>query len=354
MKLANRPRNTPRWVAIPRLRIAATAAGRTLGPPLTAIAAAVCGSALIASPPASAAPLGQCTTHSGTIVAVDFQHWGGPVVRGCGVGQRSGYDLLHAAGFTTAGDQHDGPSFICRLGDTAFHGGTQYPTPKEDDCVLTPPGSAYWSYWLASAGQSTWTYSQLNAMGEVPKPGEVELWMFGGTNIAGSRGSGVPTFSPATLRARNAQPTTAPRSASTTQLSSQAATGTRSHTTARKSTAEPHPPSSNKHHSSSSPTTASRSGGDHGARSSVRHPTADQEIHPRHDAALSATPTATSKAGGSTASSATGTAPPLVAARETKQPTSSTSAAPLAIGISLVLLLCGGAGWTIWRRRRYE
>lgn len=146
-------------------------------------------------------PISRCTAHRGTIVAVDFAHWSGPVVRGCALDQPTGYQLLHAGGFTTAGDQHDGPAFICRLGDTAFDHGTQYPTPAEDACVLTPPASAYWSYWLAPSGRNHWNYSQLGAMSEIPKPGEVELWTFGSTNIAGTRGSGIPPFTPNELRA---------------------------------------------------------------------------------------------------------------------------------------------------------
>ena len=70
----------------------------------TAAAVGLAGAALGAVPGALAGPVGRCTPHSGTIVAVDFAHWGGPVVRGCGVRQRSDYDLLHAAGFTTAPD----------------------------------------------------------------------------------------------------------------------------------------------------------------------------------------------------------------------------------------------------------
>jgi hypothetical protein len=233
---------------------------------IAAAATATLAAAAVATPNASAASIGQCTTHSGTIVAVDFQHWGGPIVRGCGVGQRSDYNLLHTAGFTTAGDQHDGPAFICRLGNSAFHGGRQYPTPAHDDCVLTAPGSAYWSYWLAPAGQNTWSYSQLGAMSEVPKPGEVELWTFGATNVAGTRGSGVPSSSPDALRAHNARPTSETRSQSGST-----------------------------------------------------------------DAATS-----------------------VINAKETKDPASSSSAVPLVIGIGLVLLVCGAAGWTTWRRRRYE
>jgi hypothetical protein len=146
-------------------------------------------------------PISRCTAHQGTIIAVDFARWEGPVVRGCALNQPTGYRLLHAVGFTTAGDQHDGPAFICRIGDTAFDHGSQHPTPAQDACVLTPPASAYWSYWLAPSGQNHWNYSQLGAMSEVPKPGEVELWIFGGTNIAGTRGSGIPPFTPNELRA---------------------------------------------------------------------------------------------------------------------------------------------------------
>jgi hypothetical protein len=149
---------------------------------------------------AGAAPLSDCTAHHGTIVAVEFAHWDGPIVRGCGIDQRSGYNLIHAAGFTTAGDEHDGPAFICRLGDSAFHHGTQYPTPGEDACVQTPPASAYWSYWLAPPGQNRWTYSPRGAMSDVPKPGEVELWTFGGTDITGAVGAGVPAVTPDRLR----------------------------------------------------------------------------------------------------------------------------------------------------------
>jgi hypothetical protein len=210
------------------------------------------------SPPVRGVPISRCTAHTGTIIAVDFAHWGGPIVRGCTLRQTTGYRLLHSAGFTTAGDQHDGPAFICRFGDTAFHRGTQYPTTSQEDCILTPPASAYWSAWLAPAGQNHWSYSQLGAMSEAPKAGEVELWTFGGTNIAGNKGSGVPQFTPDQLRSSN----------------------------------------------------------DRVALGSGE--------------------------------------PRLVDALPTKEQASSGSAAPLVIGICVALALCAGAGWTVWRRRRYE
>jgi hypothetical protein len=159
---------------------------------------------------AHADPIGNCTTTSGTIIAVDFGHWGGPIVRGCGVDQSNGYSLLHAAGFSTAGDNHDGPGYICRIGNQAFAAGTQYPTPAQDACIVTPPSTAYWSYWYAPAGRSTWSYSSLGAQGAHPQSGEVDLWVFGGTDLGGSTGSGVPKVSPDSLRAHNATPPSTP------------------------------------------------------------------------------------------------------------------------------------------------
>ncbi|MGE7385203.1 hypothetical protein ACQKM2_06885 [Streptomyces sp. NPDC004126] len=160
--------------------------------------------------PAGAAPqaMGQCTTSSGVVLAVDFSHWGGPVYRSCGTTPTTGYELLNQGGWATTGTGHDGPAFICRIGYSGHQGGRQYPTPQQDDCVLTPPASAYWSYWHANPGQNTWEYSQLGAMLYKPKPGSVDLWIFGGTNIEGTEGK--PTVTPDQLRAHNTKPTGAP------------------------------------------------------------------------------------------------------------------------------------------------
>ncbi|MFF3653576.1 hypothetical protein ACFYXV_33680 [Streptomyces sp. NPDC002181] len=160
--------------------------------------------------PAGAAPqpMGQCTTSSGVVLAVDFSHWGGPVYRSCGTTPTTGYELLNQGGWATTGTGHDGPAFICRIGYSGHQGGRQYPTPQQDDCVLTPPASAYWSYWHADPGQNTWEYSQLGAMLYKPKPGSVDLWIFGGTNIEGTEGK--PTVTPDQLRAKNTRPTGGP------------------------------------------------------------------------------------------------------------------------------------------------
>ncbi|RSS59178.1 hypothetical protein [Streptomyces sp. WAC01280] len=157
--------------------------------------------------PAAAAPqpMGRCTTGSGVVLAVDFRHWGGPVYRSCGTTPTTGYELLNQGGWRTTGTGHDGPAFICRIGYSGHQGGRQYPTPSQEDCVLTPPASAYWSYWHADPGENDWKYSQLGAMLYKPKPGSVDLWIFGGTDIEGTQGR--PTVTPDQLRAHNTRPT---------------------------------------------------------------------------------------------------------------------------------------------------
>jgi hypothetical protein len=122
------------------------------------------------------------------------------MLRACGSTPTTGWRLLNQGGWTTSGDDHDGPGFVCRIGYAGFQHGTQYPTPAQEACVDTPPANAYWSYWLAGPGQNTWHYSQDGAASYRQQSGTIGLWIFGATNVAGSSGSAVPTFSPATLR----------------------------------------------------------------------------------------------------------------------------------------------------------
>jgi hypothetical protein len=123
-------------------------------------------------------------------------------VVGCGVAAGSGYELLHDAGFSTAGTVHDGPGFVCRLGSRKFRNGAQFPTTHEDPCVVTPPESAYWSYWTAGRRSNGWSYGRLGALSDVPVPGGVEFWQFG---AKGAR----PSITPDQLRARRAVTSTA-------------------------------------------------------------------------------------------------------------------------------------------------
>ncbi|HEX9066696.1 MAG TPA: hypothetical protein VF843_16420 [Streptosporangiaceae bacterium] len=179
-------------------------AGRTvLG---AAAVAAVVAAALTGAGPASARarPAVRCTATSGVIVAVDFGHWGGPLLRYCGSTSGTAYALVNQGGWQTGGTEHDGPGFVCRIGYAGFRHGTEYPTPAQQPCVLTPPVNAYWAFFLAGPGQNTWRYSQAGATSVHPQPGSVELWSFGATNLGGTAGSAVPAVSPARLRARSA------------------------------------------------------------------------------------------------------------------------------------------------------
>lgn len=169
---------------------------------LTTLGATVllAGAGLLGATPAAATalPLNQCTTSSGAIVAVDFGHWGGPIVRGCGSTPTSGWQLLNQGGWQTTGTRHDGPGFICRISYSGYQGGTGYPTAAQDACVNTPPTSAYWSYWHANPGASSWSYSLDGAQSYSPPPGSVDLWTFGS--------GGSPSVSPDALRATNGSP----------------------------------------------------------------------------------------------------------------------------------------------------
>ena len=286
------------------------------------------GHAMLAADTARAARLSECTANRGTVVAVDFGHWGGPIVRGCGIDEPSGFALLHAAGFTTAGDAHDGAAFMCRIGNRAFDGGTMHPTPAQERCVTTPSTGGYWSYWLAPAGQNKWTYSPLGPMGDVPKPGEVQLWMFGATNVGGTRGSGVPRFPPSTLRAANRAPTTPASTPSTTAPK-----------TASRATPAP----------------ASRVRTSH--RSTARRPITTARQQPRRAARKrpqAPRPSRQPAPGPAPVASARRTGPTVVAAQPTAVRTSAGSAGPLVVGLCLALAVAAAGAWAVWRRRRYE
>lgn len=295
-----------------------------------AMAALVMSAAAVTATAQSAAAdpqsMGQCTTTSGVVLAVDFSHWGGPVYRSCGTTPTTGYELLNQGGWRTTGTGHDGPAFICRIGYSGQQGGRQYPTPQQDDCVLTPPASAYWSYWHADPGANTWEYSQLGAMLYKPKPGSVDLWIFGGTDIGGTKGR--PQFKPDQLRAHNTKATgNGGRPASTERapaLPPGADTGPAPET--------PKPTPTKATASSAKPTrTAS--------------PTPSKSASPSPTVSTSSTPEATTAAA---------LPPVLDAAPAADSKHDPGSLLPVVAGGSLILLIGGGAWFVAKRRRRTE
>jgi hypothetical protein len=193
----------------------AVRARRTAGWVIAALLPAAALLVLPASPArAGAVPISSCTPTSGVVLAVDFGHWGGPVLRACGSTPTTGYQLLNQGGWRSTGTQHDGPGFVCRIGYGGFRSGTAYPTAAEDACVMTPPATAYWSYWHADPGQSSWHYSQVGAVSYHPVPGSVELWTFGATDVGGT--TGTPSIPVSSVRAQPAPAPTAAPTRSTT------------------------------------------------------------------------------------------------------------------------------------------
>lgn len=297
--------------------------------------------AMAASPASAAAlPIGDCTTSRGVILAVDFSHWGGPVLRSCGTAGGSGdtgYQLLNEGGWSTQGDQHDGPAFICRIGYSGFRGGTMYPTPAQDACAVTPPATAYWSYWHADPGQRTWSYSGLGAMLYKPEPGSVDAWVFGATNVAGTTGG--PTFSPDAVRAQNAVAAGGPPPSGGSK-----------------------PVDTEGIDTGPKPVTGGGTAGATGAGSPPRAPatprgSATRSPTPDRRSSSSATGTgAAATSSGPTAGAAPGAGagtPSIVDAGPRAAAAHSVgSALPVVVGAALLLALAAGTGATVWRRRR--
>ena len=300
---------------------------------------AATGSGVVVASPAGADPLTDCTTTTGVIVAVDFAPWNGNIVRGCAVSSTTGYAAMLAAGFTPAGDQHDGAAFICRIDDD--------PPPSQDACIDTPPPTASWSYWHADAGQSTWTYSDAGAMDYCPPPGSVDAWVFVGTAGAGS--TGYPPFLPSALRA------TAPGRAAADPCDAPGASSSGSATGG-----SPSSPVSG----SSTPGTTQPTAPMAGAPTTTTNTFSSSSSRPPVTTVPSNSKAADTKP---TAPVPNGTTPHVGTAPSASRPKvidadpasvdhrpTSGSPVPLVIGGCLAALLAGGGGLVAWRRRREQ
>jgi hypothetical protein len=290
-------------------------------------------------------PLSSCTITAGVIVVVDFSHWGGNAERVCFASlttTTTAYDALVAEGFTTIGDAHDGSAFVCRITEPGT--GVAEPSVSEDPCTTTPPATAYWSFWIANAGQGAWSVSPLGVMSLVPQPGSVEYWNFGSDVGEGDR----PPLPPSAVRATNTTPTTQPITPPPTGVSPSggssggSATGTGSGTGA----ATPMTPSGNGK-SARAPTSA----GGHGAKGAPATST--------NSSKASTTTPSTSAPGHSAGGTASGRARSslkVVDVGPASAVTSRTSGSPLplVIGGLLVAALAFGAIMVVRRRRRLD
>ena len=91
---------------------------------LPAVAVLAAALTVTAAPAAGATslPISDCTTTSGVILAVDFGHWGGPVLRACDTANGTtdtGYVLLNEGGWHTQGDQHEQAASLGKM--SALH-----------------------------------------------------------------------------------------------------------------------------------------------------------------------------------------------------------------------------------------
>ncbi|MGH9018747.1 MAG: hypothetical protein ACRDY1_13440, partial [Acidimicrobiales bacterium] len=291
---------------------------RTALPTALAAALVVAGATglLLASAATAAAdPIGDCTTTVGVVVVVDFAAFGGNIERGCDASPTTGYNALYDAGFTTAGDERDGPTFICRIDDE--------PPPSQVACVTTPPADEYWSYWHADAGQNTWSYSALGAADYHPPPGSVDAWTFGATDIDGT--TGQPTFAPSAVRATNTGVT--PPSTTTTTTAHAAPTTT--------------------------PTTVPPTSSGHGGQAGGSSPPVSVPSPAAAHAGATTTPSSTTVAPPPTSTTTTVVAPatgdkgrrsPLIVDASPATPPASSSGSPLPIVLGVVLAaVLGGA-----------
>jgi hypothetical protein len=135
---------------------------------------------------ARAGTAGHCPGKTGVTVAVDLSAFGKGVQVRCAPGApATGVAALQQAGFTVAGTSRYGLAFVCRI--------QGFPTAVQDPCVNTPAPTAYWAYYHALAGATSWTFSTLGASSYKPPQGSIDAWAFGN--------SAKPKKTPAQVRA---------------------------------------------------------------------------------------------------------------------------------------------------------
>ncbi|HET7474848.1 MAG TPA: hypothetical protein VFJ97_02360 [Dermatophilaceae bacterium] len=195
---------------------------------LTLLLAALCLGPAAGTSAAAAGYAGYCRDGAGVTVVVDFHQIGGaPLIRCAAIGGGTGLDALRAAGIPVEGVRRWGDAFVCRLG--GLPAPTQ-PLPVQgrpgyrEQCVDTPPATAYWSYWSASNGGG-WRYNQAGVKNRQVVPGGFEGWSFA-LNSAGGVAPGVAPR----------RPVTAPRPAPTRAPSPAPAPGARKALPARSAT----------------------------------------------------------------------------------------------------------------------
>jgi hypothetical protein len=160
---------------------------------------------------------GECTTTTGVTVIVDASGLGSGIQQRCtDTDPATGFDALTLAGFSWSTVSRS-PAMLCRI--------ENLPDPSVEQCVLEPPGNAYWMYFRATRG-GTWQYSQVGAQ-TTPEPGSVEGWFFY-TGVTKLPTASVPAALPAAPAPVTVTPTqpTAPAAPEPTRQQSTPERGT--------------------------------------------------------------------------------------------------------------------------------
>jgi hypothetical protein len=167
---------------------------------LAVLAGVLIGPATV-GPAAASTISGACTSAKGVTVVVNFASLrGGTVVR-CdsrATSGTTGVKALQDTGFHPQGTGNYGLAFVCRISDK--------PTMKQDPCAITPPATAYWSYWYAANG-GAWTYSNKGATNRHVIVGGFEGWVF----HQGTGGNATPTSGSPPTRPVAAKPKPKPK-----------------------------------------------------------------------------------------------------------------------------------------------
>ncbi|GII98016.1 hypothetical protein CLV28_1558 [Sediminihabitans luteus] len=105
-----------------------------------------------------------------------------------GDGHRSGLDVLDGAGIDVEGTARWGPSFVCRV-DGRPTADEVIDLPDGDTlveaCADTPSTQAYWTLWVARAGED-WTYATTGVADLTLYPGDALGLRFGTSSADGS------------------------------------------------------------------------------------------------------------------------------------------------------------------------
>jgi hypothetical protein len=273
-----------------------------------------------------------CTTDSGVTVVVDLTEFGGAIVVRCVDGPLpsgyDGWDALTDAGFNPQSPSRT-PGFVCRLsGEPAASRSFDIPENSDyhEQCVNTPPTSAYWGSWYAKNGGS-WTYSSTGAASHQVIDGGFEGWAF-------SLNSGDNPPKPGVAPSHPVSPTTTP-STHTPRPGGGGSPGD-----------GPSGPGGNDDGTTDSPTSSSD---DDPASAGGTGPSDGGRGNERQEDGR-----AGQTVSGPTSSAPTSTSGVLVTGELPSDPSqsdSSGSALPTLLGIGILTALGVGAGVTAWRRR---